>query len=438
MVKKINVLFIYIGILLVMLSCSSPEAQPDEKIAEEGIRVRKPPKGCDVIDSIDEFNESTGDQSYNMDIDADRNFNKTATGVTDAGETLYAVCDGDWFIYCDKKTGNSGLLCGNPECDHTNKECNAYMKDCWGTQYYEGYLYTVQDIDGFKLKKVSTDGTEREDLGKLTATDVIISRDTGGCSIDWIIHRGYIYYLYNWDAGWTEDIYYLNNSNCIYRRSLEKDSKPECITALPVLSWWAECRLIGEGSYIYILMPTADQETDCYLYRYNIETEKLEWFKEWGNNICGVAVHDNKIYYLERDRAAKKFKMYCYNLETKEKNILFETKGISAGMSHDDDYIYIANMLEDETWRREVWNWDGRYLTDIEINPTRRFDDEGRRRGLAGSDNERIYISCISGNEEIYGIHIMGYALVIEYIEKEDILDGEYEIKEWSEMADNR
>lgn len=33
---------------------------------------------------------------------------------------------------------------------------------------------------------------------------------------------------------------------------------------------------------------------------------------------------------------------------------------------------------------------------------------------------------------------MMTRIIVIEYIEKEDILDREYEIKEWSEMADNR
>ncbi len=435
MIKKINILFVYIAMMFILSACSSPETEDLNKIAEEGISGLKPPKGFDVINNIDKFDEVTENQSYNRDTDADRNFNRLTTGVTDTGDILYAVSGGDWIIYCDKKTGSSGLLCGKPDCGHVNEECNAYMVNCWGIQYYNGYLYTVQSDrsdDVFKLKKISTDGSEREDLGKLVDKDTITD---GGQSIVWAIHRGYIYYVYQL-AVQAEDTYYLNNSNCVYRRSLEKDSKPECIMPLPLQSWFGECEFIGTGSYVYMLIPTADNKEDCSLYRLNTETGKLEWFKEWGNNIRGAGVHNNKIYYLESDRGAEKFKMYFYNPETEEKSVLFETEGISAGMSYDDDYIYITVSFDNDVWKREVWSWEGIHLADMEFSSDGISGDDGRIRGLAGSDEERIYISCILKDEEnIYNVPIMGMPIVIEYIEKEDISDGEYKLKEWSDMG---
>ncbi len=101
MIKKINILFVYIAMMFILSACSSPETEDLNKIAEEGISGLKPPKGFDVINNIDKFDEVTENQSYNRDTDADRNFNRLTTGVTDTGDILYAVSGGDWIIYCD-------------------------------------------------------------------------------------------------------------------------------------------------------------------------------------------------------------------------------------------------------------------------------------------------------------------------------------------------
>lgn len=434
-IKKVKTVFMYVAILFVLSACSSPEGENTEKIAQEGISGIQILQGCEIVDNIDEFENATEDQLYNEETDANPSF--YVLNGTDAGEALYANINRDYFIYCDKSTGNSGLVCGKPDCEHNSDECNSFISSSWGMQYYEGYLYTVQTKGGgFALSKISVDGSERENLGELIDMEIVVQRPYGSNTIGWIIHRGYIYYCYSWDSGSTEDTYYLNNSNCIYRKSPEKDSEPECIMALTVLSWVAECQFIGAGSYVYMKVPTAD-ETAGYLYRYNTESGKLEWFKEWGNEISGAAIHNNKIFYSENNRSKQKTNIYCYDTETKEKTLFLEIDGLVGQMRYDNEYIYVTYEDTEEIWKTGIWNWQGDYIAEIPVYME--FDDEGKNIELAGTDEDYIYIRCMvtvnSKEENIYTSSMGAVFTVMEYIDKEDILDGEYEIKEWSEIA---
>lgn len=44
------------------------------------------------------------------------------------------------------------MVCGKPDCEHSNENCNAFVYQTWGMQYYEGYLYTVV-LENLELKK---------------------------------------------------------------------------------------------------------------------------------------------------------------------------------------------------------------------------------------------------------------------------------------------
>lgn len=426
MIKNIKIIIIYAGILLILSACSSPEGKNTENIADNGIKGIEPPSGCDVVEEIDKFDKVSGNQSYNADTDSNTSF--YILNGTDAGEVLYCFSGKNWLCYFDKSTGGYGIVCAKPDCEHSNDECNAFVNQTWGTQYYDGYLYTVTAIE-LKLLKISLDGSQREELGQLADIE---SANT----LIWVIHRGYIYYCYTWDVGTEEDNYYLNNSNCIYRRALDKDSEPECILAFPLLSNIYECQFTATGSYVYMKVPTAD-DTTGRLYRYNTENDTLEWFKEWGDEISGVFVDDNKIFYSENNRSEKTTNIYEYDNETGEKNIFCKVNGLVDGIKYDNDFIYIPYEEEGE-WKTGIWNWQGECIAGI---PS--FDElysEGIYREWLGTDDKYIYLHCIvitNSNEENIYTSIMGKAYVtMEYIEKEDILDGEYEIKKWDEIAE--
>ena len=171
MLKRIKKTFICGSILslsLILSACSSPEGENVENIADNGIKGIEPPEGCEVIDNIDEFEQVTGDQSYNTDTDANPSF--YILNGTDAGGALYCFSGHNWLCYFDKKTGGFGIVCGKPDCEHSDAVCNAYVYQTWGTQYYEGYLYTV--TINLELMKLSLDGSQRENFGKLADIDV--------------------------------------------------------------------------------------------------------------------------------------------------------------------------------------------------------------------------------------------------------------------------
>lgn len=435
MVKKIKMAAIYIGVLFMLSACSSPEGYDSEEIANNGVRTIQLPEGCEIVEDINEFEGVTQDQSYNKETDASTVFD-VYFGGTDTGDVLYLNVKSNWLAYFDKNTGNSGLVCGKPDCDHNNASCNAIISDRNGVQYYDGDLYTVKKGgNGFVLEKIAVDGTEREEMGNLLGVKTAVASPMGGDGIEWIIHRGYIYYWYFWETShMDEEYYYLNNSHCIYRKSLEKDGEPECIIAMPVLSH--SVQLIGSGSYVYMTIATEDQ-TEGYLYRYNIENGKLEWFKEWGNEIAGAAIHEGKIYYLDKNISEQKTEVYCYDIETNEKSLVFEIEGVATEVRYDEDYMYIGHYYKNETeiGKIDMWSWQGEYIADVPFY--NEFNEEGRLRIIGGSDKENIYVWCMVSNPDEENIYnVMGSYTTIEYIEKKDILDdGEYEIKEWSEMV---
>lgn len=417
MTKKIQVVLMYVGIIFSIYACSSPEAYNKDNIASDGISGIRPPEGCEIVYDMDKFEKVTDDQAYNSSTDMEKDIFYDVKSA-DTGDIIYMFSNRSLLTYFDKKTGSRGLLCSKPDCEHNSSECNAYIDKALGIQYYDGYIYVVTSAS-FELIKVSLDGTERESMGSL------ISKGSGSF-ISWTIHRGYVYYYYICDGSSTEDTYYINNSNCIFRKSLDKDSEPECIIPMPNMSEAIMCKPIGTGSYVYMLIPNENEEIGM-LYRYNIETGKLECFKEWGDNISGMIIRDNEIYYCEQIENENRSVIYCYNIETGEKNIFLETDNLIVNLKYDNDFIYITEKnTEDESITIGIWNYKCERLADMP-----NLLEEDRMGTLTGSDEKKIYIwyAVMPASEE------EAYYETIEYIEKEDIPDGEYEIKEWSEIA---
>lgn len=432
MKKGINLTIIML-ISFILTGCSSSgtdsldETKSTHSLAEDGIKNISAPKGCEIISDMEKFKPVTYDQSYNSKTDI--NTSSVRYSVADTGDIVYVGMQ-QYLGYIDKKTENISLVCGKPDCEHNSTMCNAYfIPSLTGLQYYNGELYTI-NAEQYCLVKMSTDGTKREKVLELLPD----KGSVGSMYIEWFIHRGYIYYAYRLVGGSTEGTYYLNNSNCLYRKSLEGNSESECIMALPVNSRLEHIKWHGTGSYIYIATPD-NIEDGGRLYRYNTESGQLEWFKDFGNNISGVAVRGENIYFIQNNENKDTLIMYVYNFETKEKNELFRLSSESHRMYYDDDYIYLLyGTGELGGTYLGIWNWDGVHLADMkqEMKET----DTGSELLLfseADDDNIYLYGRIMNDEEKInpYGATRQEYTLV-KYIEKSDILDGEYEIKEWS------
>lgn len=385
-----------------MTGCSGDEAQKDiTSIADNGIKRSKVPKGCQIIDISEE--EIPISWEYNTETDDGQNTHCGAM-CADAGDVIYKITSATFLEYYDKNTMTKSLLCGKPDCEHNNeKTCNAYVSGMSALQYYNGYLYTVQDAN--KLTKISLDGAIREEAGELVVNPVT---EVNGGSIRWIIHRGYIYYYYNCGSGYIEGTYYLNNSNCIYRMNLENKEK-ECIMAFPEMSL-SSCIMQGVGSYIYMNM--VENEEGVYLYRFNTETKQLERLKSIGSNIEGYAVCDDRLYYLRKNCEEKTMALYCFEYGNKEIKLIDTYYNANGGnMYCDDDFIY-ADIIQSNISNIKIFDKTGNFIADIALEK-----EIGSNVLLPmGIDKTRVYFYEIYGGE-------------LYYIEKSKLLNGEINIE---------
>lgn len=168
-------------------------------------------------------------------------------GVNNADHTIvpngvYFMCSTDssevtgervsYLLYSDYGSDSVIKLCGRPDCDHENEDCNAYFENGCNIFYYNGYLYATESqgspASGSKcvLYRLDTDGSNRvvifdftqfakENGGDYAVCDMI---DSGVCYITtkrWIkvensdgttslTSEDVAYYLYKLDGSMEE------------------------------------------------------------------------------------------------------------------------------------------------------------------------------------------------------------------------------------------
>lgn len=103
-------------------------------------------------------------------------------GVNNAGYAIapngvYFMCSMDasdvtgeivsYLLYSDYGSDTVIKLCGRPDCDHKNEDCNAYFENGCNICYYNGYLYTTESNGSNSsgapcvLYRMDTDGSNR-------------------------------------------------------------------------------------------------------------------------------------------------------------------------------------------------------------------------------------------------------------------------------------
>ncbi len=130
---------------------------------------------------------------------------------TDAG---YYFAYG-WLYYLDKVSGKVTLVCGKPDCDHTDENvCNGIINGYLITGGEKLYFVTNRYLNGAPNKlvhSINLDATDRKTIQQLKCDEFSSSASSSDRGI---YHRGYIYYV-------SDDI--------LYRVKLggEKDSAEE-------------------------------------------------------------------------------------------------------------------------------------------------------------------------------------------------------------------
>ena len=186
------------------------------------------------------------DHSYNSETDFNNLFGGCKAYSFTETEDAYYFHMHSYLRYYDKASGESGVLCPKPECEHdaiaNNSACSAYG-DCRALACYEGRLYWFcEDRGRWRIMSVNTDGTDKRLVREIEITQEL----SGDCSA--FFHRGRVYLVIigmdvlNGTPGMTLRV-------C--RVPIEKDGYEE-ILSIPCLGIpQATLRFIGDDVYIF-------------------------------------------------------------------------------------------------------------------------------------------------------------------------------------------
>ena len=176
--------------------------------------------GCDNI------NEVTSGDSYNSVTDSQMTMMGSDPYLIDIakGEKGYYSYKSKFIYFTDLETFESTPLCFKPNCLHNSDTCNAFIGAAYSIAYNDGYIYYNQsgDIDhehlGVQFYRMKSDGTGKE---KLWYYDYMV--------MEWTIHRGYLYYVYEMYENADQGVMASENADVyVYRQKLdEAQSNPE-------------------------------------------------------------------------------------------------------------------------------------------------------------------------------------------------------------------
>lgn len=395
---KRKIWFIFFIISFLLSACTNQKDNPVTElenftpgsVAQEGLNI-KPDEGLEIVKDIQNFTAVTDNQEYNFETDNQTAFRGLMYDDCIETKASYYFFQNHQLYVFDKKSRQYDILCAKPSCSHSyNLECNAYIDGGQNIEYYNGSIYVIaverkelsESKDGLQkenlcLYQLSLDGTERQKICTL-ATAVAQTGAPDNCFsvLNASIHRGYLYYSYNYGTGTTKDGFYANNSNTLYRISLEGTSERECICAVEYGGSPQEMQLTFQGSYMYFIKPGQVNTPHTYgsLYRLNIESMKLEYM-DIGEISCFFVDGDEIIYCN-----SEKNKYYSYNTKTWEKKVFFEPEP-KEDMEYgyiicDENYYYITVFnLEKRLFWCEVYN---KQLEKIAMYDKSDFFIEGR------------------------------------------------------------
>lgn len=280
----------------------------------------------------------------------------------------------------DKETHTYLPLCNRPECTHTTMDCNAYAGGAFGLQYYNNKVYTVLLETEYGESKARTiraslygfaaDGSTRERVRQLFA----VERDEGeeneiSYDIHFIIHKGYIYYWYQFITQENQDDRYRDGNNCIFCVPLESSLEDvECVYAMQEMSDVDSYSFVIKpyGEYLYF---TDIKDSNGKISRINIRDKQVERLPLQDTiPVNQFYVEPDCIYYWSDKDDTGKIKAFYF--EDNSTEVLFDfnkkTSMKMKGLFYDGTYFYINVENEDKSYSRVVLDSSFQIIGKIE------------------------------------------------------------------------
>ena len=289
------------------------------------------------------------------------------------------------IYYIDPETGESGILCGKPDCTHDSYDCNACINSYGrGITIYQDKIYWYTgSLGGRKLMCEDIDGTNRREVMALDKEHEWFVNDKSFIGI-------YNDVLYRCGDGNTVTDGEPSYNMLLYCQPLQKGSEPKDLySAQNVYS--VAARMYGNQLYFAVVGIDYDLNI-CVCDLDSGEVKELFYKEKADNTPFDIAISDNKlilhgfgpcisIYSLEDGSytviggeehfyyAATGSMIYEpisqdeYRLYTINEDFVFEGKENPEGFTEDTYYSYYLGSLEETM----LFLWEA--STDSETMP---------------------------------------------------------------------
>ena len=169
--KKLTLILICIFIFL-LTGCQSEGALPDDKtpsVNSSNVGENDPSNDAPNHNPANPTYSSAGIDTtgFQKEMNVQHPFRLSAVCKTEVG---YYFDNEGLLYFLDRTTGNVTIVCGRPECSHTDNDCNAWVNTPM-LSFYQGKLYYVnadaKSDSMYTLYSVEPDGTNHTKIQRL-------------------------------------------------------------------------------------------------------------------------------------------------------------------------------------------------------------------------------------------------------------------------------
>lgn len=403
---------------------------------------------------------STSDNSV-LGTDFQKNLNQSTS------TEIYSLCatnEGYYFefdcmvYYVDKETGQSTVLCGKPDCDHTysegNTSCNAFTSSHFLT-YNNGKIYYNNSDSvlengsyvnkGERLYAMNLDGTEHDAVQNL---DFVPRGDTSNFVTSPIIHKGMVYFCYSGALYAVKLGAEIEDAIAIYGKQKEDDGSNIVDPNELYYELWAD------GDLVYFMAKNVRQSNGTYkdtLFSYDPQANKTEqvWqvpdksdVGSWDTTGVSVSqwyVSNGYIYFYLCGND-----IWYTELSTGKTNKLIDLDLASGIAVFSNEYIAVINKEYDgfTSFTNDssmtggdslyVYDYAGKLINEVSLAPIYSDHKTVSECDLLFCDNGKVYIHADATTSGIYSATYSSSTVQEHYLYVVDIASGTLEKTGWS------
>lgn len=412
--KVMSLFLLSIFIILVSQSCGLPSKTESmsSDLSQKQIETTEKSEKSPLTKLLSHHENDPGAYS----VDCNNSFSRPASTMTVSTDAYYfidKVGTVSRIMYIDRKSGQSGPLCGKADCRHNSGDCNACIVNSgniYGLSWYNGQLFWLTEVigsggieNGYHVFSCNSDGTGRKDVRLISETQGMNSEIPGGNTFA-CFHRGYLFIC--GETGISNIVNAVPVRKIrILAYSMNDPQKDRILEEIEVSDQPKMAAMQASGDYLYYCWYTlsGDEAGNSYsdqitIKKYSITNDCTEMVAELYNeeykDFCpfGIWVKDQAMLFATFDSV-----LYSYDFRGRQLRPLegFADKPFGLWYLSDGMMISLGRKVR-------AYDYDGNLIHEVAS-----MDAPGLRMTVYGADaggvfyygldeNVRRFVSCYS------------------------------------------